>query len=661
MMASSTAKKRILLCGHRSFAAKGLLDSLIREGYQVDCFSRGPIGRDGCVVSGPINEINKNPYLQNTYDSVINYILLHQGSVEHNIEYIRGLLQFCEQHAVKHLIHISSCSAYKNNAKFVDENVPIETDPKKKGPYAAVKAAQEAYITEHAPKGLRVSHLRPGLILANGMGGYIGGIGIMLPWNSIIGLGNAKSQLPLVTRDSVNKTVVFLLNNPPKEDLEALLLAASPSPTRRQYLQDCCETLGVGTKVRFFPVFLWLSAGFAAEIMSRLIGKGHFGIFGKIRSVCRYQEFDARKTEERVGISFSTNWKEEMERTFDYQVKNFDIPSNVELKKTAADKITFIGYGRIVKQRHLPELRKLKFHGRIEAYDLWEGKDDSGQLVKDIRQAKLDSSDLFIVATPGPVHKDAIESLKDVQGPILVEKPLAYNIEELNKWIEFSRNRRAPIYVCHDRRYKANVLSMMRFLRKYNPGRLLNVHVVFQSSPINKESVAWVRAERKARTLLMDYGLHQIDLACMFGKGSPRLKDCRYELNGQGETCLIEGEAAFDNYSIHFLLRQGINQKRNKLVYTFQNYSATLGFAPDIFIPHMADENFGISLLEAWASFKSTCSKVFDKLSGRESETSHTYAYQIAINGRQDEPLYIENLRPIYELLFQISERVYGE
>jgi nucleoside-diphosphate-sugar epimerase len=655
------SSKKFLLCGHRSFAARGLLDLLTSEGHQVDCFSRGPIGCEGSMVTGSVIGMHSNPHFEKTYDTVINYIVLHQESIERNLAYIRSLLKFCEQHAVKHLIHISSCSVYKNNAKFVDENAPIETDSKKKGPYAAVKAAQEAYITEHAPKGLRVSHLRPGLILANGMGGYIGGIGIKLPWNSIIGLGNARSQLPLITRDAVNKTVAFLVNNPPNENLETLLLAASPSPTRKQYLQVCCEILGVGTKVRFFPVFLWLSAGFAAEIMSRLIGKGHFGILGKIRSVCRYQEFDASKTEEHVGISFSADWKTEMQKTFDFQAKNFDLPNVKSLEKTRANTITFIGYGRIVKQRHLSALKTFEFKGSIEAYDLCEYKDESGQLIQDINQANVQSSDLFVVATPGPVHLNAIELLKEAQGPILVEKPLGYNINEFNRWSELAKNRKDAIYVCHDCRYKNNVIAMIRFLKKYNPGRLLNVCVVFQSVPVNKDSASWLRAERKARTLLMDYGLHEIDLACMFGKGTPLLKDCRYELNGQGETCLVEGEAAFDNYSIHFLFRQGINQRRTKLIYTFQNYSVTLGFAPDIFVPHMADENFGISLLEAWASFKSTCSKVLDKLSGRESETSHAYAYQIAMSGKRDEPLYVENLRPVYELLFQISERVYGE
>jgi nucleoside-diphosphate-sugar epimerase len=651
--------KQILLCGQRSFAAQGLLNLLESQGHSVDCFSRGPTGRAGRVVTGAVKEMNTNQNFLQSYDTVINYIVLHQESIESNLEYIHSLLQFCEARGVKHLIHISSCSAYKNNVRLVTEDSPIETDRKRKGPYAAIKAAQEAYIIKHAPKCLKVSYIRPGLILANGMGGYIGGIGIRLPWNSIIGLGSAKSQIPLVTRDAVNQTIAFLINNPPKGYSETLLIADGSSPTRRQYLENCCEVLGVGTGVIFFPVFLWLCTGFFAELMSRVIGKGHFGIWGKIRSICRYQQFDAKKTERRVSISFSGDWKTEMKKEFDFQDINFDIPDDMSLHKTSAKKITFIGFGRIVKQRHLPSLEKLGFDGTIEAYDLQEHKDNYGQWIQDINCSNLRSSDLFVVATPGPMHVNALAILKNAQGPILMEKPLGYNIDELNRWIEFATIRKDPIYVCHDRRYKVNVMAMIHFLKKYNPGRLHNVSVVFQSAPVNKETTPWLRAERQVRTLLMDYGLHHIDLACMFGKGSPLLKDCRYKLNGRGETTLIEGEALFDNYSIHFLLRQGINQRRTTLIYTFQNYSVTLGFTPDIFVPHMADENFGLSFLSAWASLKSTYVKIFDKILGRESELSHAYAYQIAMSGDWAAPLTIEKLRPVYELLFQISDRVY--
>ena len=215
-------RKKVLFCGHRSFAAQGLQASLEEYGHEVFTFSRGPLMREVRQITGPVKELAENPYLDEPFDTVINYILLHRESVEDNEEYIRGLLRFCESRKVKHLIHISSCSAYKNKAKFVDETAPVETDPSKKGVYAAVKAAQENVIKSHRPQGLKVSILRPGLILANGMGGFMGGIGVRLPWNSILGLGHAKSQLPLVTREAVNASVLELINNPPAEDIEYL-------------------------------------------------------------------------------------------------------------------------------------------------------------------------------------------------------------------------------------------------------------------------------------------------------------------------------------------------------------------------------------------------------------------------------------------------------
>ena len=660
-MLSNPNKRKVLLCGHRSFAAQGLMDVLRMNEHDVICFSRGPVGRNGDIVTGPVMELHDNPHLPKTCDTVVNYVLLHGESVETNLEYIKSLLNFCESRSVKHLIHISSCSAYKNSARYIDEDALIESDPRKKGPYAAVKAAQETYITANAPIGLKISHIRPGLIIANGMGGYIGGIGIRLPWNSIIGLGNARSQLPLITRDAVNKTVACLVNNPPEKNIESLLLASSPSPTRREYLHYCCEVLGVGTKVRFFPVSLWLTAAFFADCMARIIGQAKLGIYSKVRSVCRFQQFNAKWSERRTGQSFSTDWPAEMSKVFDFQKKNYEIPDDSKLESILANKVTYIGFGRIVKQRHLPSLKKIGFKGEIEAFDLRTGNDKNGQVIQDIKQAKLLSSDLVVVATPSTVHIEAIEHLKNVDGPILVEKPLGYNVEELNRWLDFARSRKDPVYVCHDRRYKQNVLDMMNFMRRYNPGKLNHVSVVFQSAPVNKDSAVWLRDERRARTLLLDYGVHQIDLSCIFGQGKPSLKNCRYELNAQGETCLIEGSAAFDNCTINFLFRQGINQRRTRLIYTFQNYSITLGFAPDIFVPHMADENFGLSWLEANASIRATVSKIRDKITGRESETSHAHVLQAALSENTDHPLLIERLIPVYDLLFQISRSVYGE
>jgi nucleoside-diphosphate-sugar epimerase len=660
---NGVAKKKVLFCGHRSFAAQGLRARIEDNRHDVLTFSRGPLLREGRQVTGRVNELAENPYLDEPFDTVINYIQLHRESVQDNEDYIRSLLRFCESRKVKHLIHISSCSAYKNNVRFVDESAPVETDPSKKGVYAAVKAAQENVIELQRPKGLKVSIVRPGLILANGMGGFMGGIGIRLPWNSILGLGYAKSQLPLVTREAVNASVLQLINDPPKADIEYLLLADKNSPTRKEYIENCREVMGAGTKVYFIPRTLWLISAFCIEILARLIGKAHLGIYRSIRSVCRYQQFDPTWSEKRLGISFSADWKQELYRVFDDQEPNFEIPpADPELdSSTPAKRINYVGFGRIVKISHLPALRQIGFKGVLQAYDLNAGLDASGITVHSIEDSHLQSADLTVVCTPGPVHASVIAKLHNVNGPVLVEKPLCYNQNELEQWLEFSSCREDPVMVCHNTRYKSNVLKMLAHLRKYNPGKLHHVSAIFQSGPVNKDTAAWLRDERRSRTLLLDYGMHRVDLMCMFGKGKPRLERCRHELNRQGETSLIEGMASFDNHTITFLFRQGLNQRKDRFIFTFQNYSVSLGFYPDTFVPQMADDNFGLSWLETKSAFWGTVLKARDKLLDTNSEHSHAHVIQAAISKKSDHQLTVEKVLPVYDLLFQISHSVYGD
>jgi len=654
--------KKILFCGHRCFAAQGLKAKLDECGNNVTTFSRGPIAREGNHVTGPVMDLAENPHLEDPFDVAINYIYLKSEPLDDNRRFIEALLHFCETRSVKHLIHISSCSVYKNNAKYVDEDAPAETKPSRKGVYAAIKVVQEEAVRANRPPGLRVSLVRPGLILANGMGGFLGGIALRLPWNSVVGLGSAGSQLPLVTRDATNACVVALVNSPPEEDVEALLLADSKSPTRRQYVENCRDVMGAGAKVRFFPVFLWKTAAFCGEILSRLIGKGHFGIYGKISSVCRFQRFNAERTEKRVGVRFSADWKEELYDAFDCQKPNFVVPPISELERAiSAQKINYVGFGRIVKQRHLPALKRLGLHKEIEAYDLTPGKDATGIDVRSIRDAKPTSADLTVVCTPGPIHTEALDILKDLEGPILVEKPLCYSNEELEQWLRLARGRKDPVTCCHNTRYKSNVLKMLTHLTRYNPGKLHHVSVVFQSGSVRQESVPWLRDERNSRTLLMDYGIHLIDLACIFAQGSPCLERCRHELDRQGETSLIEGSARFDNHTISFLLRQGLHQRKGRVVFTFENYSVSLGLAPDIFVPHMADDNFGLSWLETRAALRATFVKATDRLFGRNSELSHVHVLEAALARDSQHPPQIERLASIYELLFEISESVYGD
>src|SRR5207253_9072484 len=124
-----------------------------------------------------------------------------------------------------------------------------------------------------------------------------------------------------------------------------------------------------------------------------------------------------------------------------------------------------------------------------------------------------------------------------------------------------ARLRQANVLACHNYRWKQNVRRMLGTIERYNPGRLRHVTVRFQSPPVSNDSAGWLRDERKVRTLLMDYSLHFLDLACMFGAGEWAIGQVRHELNSQVQTQTIEGNLRA-NYSVHFFLAQGFSPRR---------------------------------------------------------------------------------------------------
>ena len=128
----------VLICGHKSFVATGLTKVFKDNDITCDCFSRGEMSRNGNVVKGDVLKMSQNELL-GTYDTVINFIILKDKSVEENLTYAKSLLEFCKTKGIKHLIQISSISAYPNGADTVTEDSPIEENYHNKGGYASVK------------------------------------------------------------------------------------------------------------------------------------------------------------------------------------------------------------------------------------------------------------------------------------------------------------------------------------------------------------------------------------------------------------------------------------------------------------------------------------------------------------------------------------------
>lgn len=653
--------QRVLVCGHRSFASHGLIGQLVDAGHAVTCFTRGDVRREGNVVYGPALQLHENEQLAGPFDVVVNYILLKDHGIDENIEYVRSLTEFCRTREVKHLIHISSVSVFDGSARRVTETSAVERDPTKKGSYGALKVATENYLVEHLGHATLLTVLRPGFILGPGVISPIVGMAFRLPWNRLLLLGSHKNMVPLITRDLVNAAVGRLVERPPGSCREFLLLVDSTSPTRREYLDACCRLLGVGLGVTSFPPWLWRVAGLGGEALARLV-RLKIRVNRMIGGACRVQRFNANESEQRLGLRLSIDWPAALQASLDGQQPNFILPyDGLPCNAFQVDKVTYLGVGRIVRQKHLTAIQKLRYNGRVEAYDLHEFQDRSGLKVQAIDDARVCGSGLAVVATPGPVHHAALKHLSEFEGPVLVEKPLGYDSAEVDRWSDYAASRTAGVFVCHNYRFKANVKKMLDTVSRFNPGALLNVDLQFQSPPVANEQAAWLRNERRARTLLMDYGIHFLDLACMWWRGPWDVTDVRHQIDGHGDTSLIEGRLKSEAYTVNLLLRQGFMPRCAEVAFTFRNYQVKLGFFPDTCTVVMSNGNPFINWAETRNSAGATIGKVADRLLGRDHDESHATIYRAVTDATCNAAagLRVENLRYFYEMLFAIGESVY--
>jgi nucleoside-diphosphate-sugar epimerase len=207
---------KILLCGNNSFAAKGLFEKLLSAGLDADCFTRGKENRIGNQVTGNVFQICENKYLVENYDTVINFIIIKDQSIDENLRYIKALDHFCIERSVKQLIQISSISVYPNDIAYVNEDSVIEKDPNNKGGYASIKVAVDQYLLNKKPD-YKITFIRPGFIVATEQVPSLVGIAVLLPFNLAILLGNKKTSLPLIDKIQFHEAIVrILLKQNPK-------------------------------------------------------------------------------------------------------------------------------------------------------------------------------------------------------------------------------------------------------------------------------------------------------------------------------------------------------------------------------------------------------------------------------------------------------------
>jgi dTDP-4-dehydrorhamnose reductase len=281
--------KKILLCGNRSFVAKGLYELLISHGIKVDCFSRGTELRKGDTVTGNVFNMIENEYLAHKYNTVINFIIIKEGGVDDNLRYIKELVQFCKDRGVKRLIHISSIIVYNNKESYVSEDTFIEENTNKVG-YGVIKIEVDKYLQSFEQLPFQISFIRPGYVLAEDRENPFLKI---LPLGIALIKGDKKSILPIVMRADFHLAILNIII---KETMEKVyLFVPSDNKTKYEYLKGRYKYRFI-----FLPQKLILGVG-KLFIKTKILPKS---LFVRLESMFIETKYDSTKTERLLNIKF---------------------------------------------------------------------------------------------------------------------------------------------------------------------------------------------------------------------------------------------------------------------------------------------------------------------------------------------------------------------
>lgn len=280
----------ILICGHRSYAARGLKELLEKKGHKVLCFSRGEDKREDDVITGPVVDIVRNKHFSEPIDVVINFILIQNGDAKVNEEYMSALMLFCEKHQVKRLIQISSISSYPNDAELIEESSPTEIRMERKGHYGLIKSAADG-VLERAigHTDVEIVLARPGYIVADDNPHPFKGVAKFMGGKFAILFGNKQSTLPCILRSTLHECLEEIATQ--ADPLPVYLLIEGEHTTKYSYFKSQSNAL-------VMPLPRWLFV-FAANTCKSLHLIGDKTASG-IKGVFKVQEFDNSKTKNKI-------------------------------------------------------------------------------------------------------------------------------------------------------------------------------------------------------------------------------------------------------------------------------------------------------------------------------------------------------------------------
>lgn len=190
-------------------------------------------------------------------------------------------------------------------------------------------------------------------------------------------------------------------------------------------------------------------------------------------------------------------------------------------------RVGIIGAGAVVRKAHLPALASME---GIEIASIADIDTIAARRAaksfkiksycKDYKDLLKKDLDFVSICVPTPLHKEvAVEAARSGKH-MLVEKPLALTIEEVNEIRAALKENNVKLSVIQNYRYFESIKEMKAKVDSGRLGRIISLLGVAHT----KCPMSWTRSQWLYHSggALYDFGPHLFDLICLFASSNPK-------------------------------------------------------------------------------------------------------------------------------------------
>jgi UDP-N-acetylglucosamine 3-dehydrogenase len=175
-----------------------------------------------------------------------------------------------------------------------------------------------------------------------------------------------------------------------------------------------------------------------------------------------------------------------------------------------------IGCGMIAKKAHLPAYRSLENVNIIAVSDIEKRRAKSiakefgaSKWFTDYHELLKEDLDLVSICTPIFTHAQIAKDVAKAGINVLVEKPMATNLQEADEMIDACKRSGVQLCVLHNFRYVPSLLDAKKRIVEGRIGRIVSIHATsYGLIPMSWSHSSWFYYKWG---LLEDIGIHMID------------------------------------------------------------------------------------------------------------------------------------------------------